>query len=278
MHNIVGNTPLIKIGDSIYAKLETYNPTGSIKDRLISYLVRRALERKEIGDNTILVEATSGNTGISLAAFGAALGLKTYIIMPENMSQERKTMLHLYGAELIEVPAGDFTQAIEKREEFLADHPTAWSPKQFENPENIECHFKTTALEIHNEIGDNWSYFVHGAGTGGTMMGVHRYITANELITKTALVVPAEYPHGIQGINDGKDFLLKKSLMDCEIVIKTCDAIARARAFCQQTGYLVGISSGANIIAAEKIRDIHSPTGIIVTMLSDRGERYLSIY
>ena len=278
---ICGGTPLIRVSEKIYAKLETYNPTGSVKDRMIAYVVGRALTLGSIDGNSILCEATSGNSGISLSAVAASLGLKCVIFMPSNMSDERKQMMRVYGAEIVEAPADDFDEAIKMRNEFLAKNTHAWSPMQFSNPVNIECHRQITAPEIHsqvNSMGKQWSTFIHGSGTGGTIEGVRQYISQNNLVTKVCMTIPAESPHGIQGIGDGRDFLADPDTMEQVISIKTQAAITRAKLFSKETGILVGISSGANLLAAEEYLLNNSVDGVVVTMLCDRGERYMSIY
>lgn len=284
---ICGNTPLIKISEKLYAKLETFNPTGSVKDRMISHVVDKAFGCGKIISNTIMCEATSGNSGISLAAISASMGLRCVIFMPSNMSEERKQMMKIYGAEIVEAPPSDFEAAIRMRDEFIAANPDAWSPMQFSNPENVECHQNNTAPEIAMAMwlmNEKWSAFIHGSGTGGTIEGIRRYLQApkgfikHPVDTKVCMVIPAESPHGIQGIGDGKDFLAKQSDMDGVIHVKTEDAIERAKSFARQTGLLVGISSGANLVASERWISENNPEGIVVTMLCDRGERYTSIY
>ena len=167
----VGNTPLVKISDNLYGKLETANPTGSVKDRMISYVVQCAVKSGEIKPTTLLVEATSGNTGIALSALGAAMGNKVQIVMPCNMSEERKQMMRAFGASILEVAASDFDAAIQKRNEILACVDDSWSPCQFENDDNIKCHMHKTAPEIYDQIPGSvpWSGFVSGVGTGGTI-------------------------------------------------------------------------------------------------------------
>lgn len=278
---ICGNTPLIKISDKLYAKLETYNPTGSVKDRMIGFVLDRAVSAGEITPNSILCEATSGNTGIALSAAAAAMGAECVIFMPSNMSEERKQMMRVFGANIIEVLPDDFDEAIRMRNAFVTHHSDAWSPMQFSNPANVECHKQITALEILkqvNDLGLKWSVFVHGSGTGGTIEGVRQFCVENLPRTKVIMTVPAESPHGIQGIGDGRDFLANPDDMDDVIKIKTKAAIARAKSFAKETGLLVGISSGANILAAEEYLNKQEIDGIIVTMLCDRGERYMSIY
>tara|TARA_Y100001937_G_scaffold106546_1_gene148263 strand:- start:1031 stop:1891 length:861 start_codon:yes stop_codon:yes gene_type:complete len=278
---IVGETPLIKISSKIYAKLETYNPAGSVKDRMITYVVDRARMFGKIKDNTILCDATSGNTGIALSMTAASMGLPCLIFMPGNMSEERKQMMRTYGAKIIEAPNDDFVGAIAMRDQYLKANENAWSPMQFSNQENVLCHQYQTAPEIHKQVIERkflWSAFIHGSGTGGTMEGIRRYKEVQNLRTKLCLVQPAESPHGIQGIADGKDFLFNSENADNIIPIKTEEAIERAKQFARETGILVGISSGANILASERYVKDRLISGIVVTMLCDRGERYMSIY
>jgi len=278
---LCGETPLVRIAPKIYGKLETYNPTGSVKDRMVSYVVSKAIQQKEILPGHVLCEATSGNTGIALSSIASSLGFECVIFMPSNMSEERKQMMRLFGTTIIEAPADDFEEAIRMRDVYIHHHQNAWSPLQFSNPNNVECHKNITAPEILrqvNETGESWSTFVHGSGTGGTIEGVRQFCVENSLGTQIIMTVPAESPHGIQGIGDGRDFLADSNDMDGIIEIKTNDAINRAKEFAKQTGLLVGISSGANILAAEEYLTKYDVEGIIVTMLCDRGERYMSIY
>ena len=276
--NICGATPLIKVSDRVYGKLETYSPTGSVKDRFITYADRRALLRGDINESTILCEATSGNTGIALSAAAASLGLKCVIFMPENMSEERRSMMRVYGAEIVSTPPSDFEYAIAMRNKFVEEHDNVWSPNQFENEENIQCHMNETAPEIAKQAGPAWAAFIHGSGTGGTIEGVRRFVTSERLPVEVHMVVPAEEKHGIQGIGDGRDFLADPEKMDGQIVISTQDAINRAKSFAKNTGILVGISAGANILASERWVQKNDPLGIVITMLCDRGERYMSIF
>lgn len=279
--SIVGETPLIKISNKIYAKLETYNPAGSVKDRMITYVVDRARLFGKINENSVLCDATSGNTGIALSMVAASMDLPCLIFMPGNMSEERKQMMKTYGAKIIEAPDNDFVGAIAMRDQYLKANEKAWSPMQFSNQDNVLCHQHQTAPEIHKQVIERkflWSAFIHGAGTGGTMEGIRRYKEVQNLRTKLCLVQPAESPHGIQGISDGKDFLFNSEDADKIILIKTEDAINRAKQFARETGILIGISSGANILASEKYTENRIMSGIVVTMLCDRGERYLSVY
>ncbi len=276
-------TPLIKVTDKIYAKLETYQPTGSVKDRMVSYIVDHAYKTNQImPGHTKFIEATSGNTGISLSAQAAKYGCDCEIIMPRNMSEQRKKMMRAFGARVIEVGDNDFKGAIALRDKMIKESKRfdVWSPYQFENPLNVRCHFETTADEICCQVTDLemlWDVFVHGAGTGGTMMGVKKYIDYHDLGVKCVLTTPAESAetHGIQGINDGADFLLDRKLMDNIITVSTGEAINRMNTFAKECGLLVGVSSGANLVAAETYVEKYNPKGIVITVLCDRGERYI---
>ena len=277
LKNLVGNTPLIELSSGILVKLETYNPTGSIKDRIISYIVRKAVESKEIKPGMTLVEATSGNTGIALSAMGSHIGHKVKIIMPSNMSEERKQMMRLFGAEIVEVAPHDFKGAITLRDQMVKEG--CWSPNQFENELNIECHFKTTADEIHRELqtaGEVWGAFVSGAGTGGTMMGIQKYVEWRGLGTQLIFMKPAEKEHGIQGVGDGGDYLLDQNLLTHTVEIKTQDAVKKSKSLSKQLGIPIGISGAANVLAAEWYEKNHLIHGKTVTILCDRGERYMS--
>lgn len=280
-NNLVGKTPLLKINDKLYAKLETYNPTGSVKDRTISYVVSEAIKRREINSSSIFCDATSGNTGISLSAIAAALGNKCVIFMPKNMSEERKQMMKVFGAQIVDAPPDDFAMSIQMRDQFLDETKNAWSPKQFSNPDNIKCHKVQTAPEIHDQLKSlnlSWDVFIHGSGTGGTIEGIRQYILEEGINTKVCMTMPSTSPHGIQGIGDGRNFLANPDNMADIIKIDTEDAILRAKDFAKSTGVLIGISSGANLLASEKYLQRNDVSGVIVTILCDRGERYMSIY
>ena len=279
MKHLIGNTPLVKISDKIYAKLETYNPSGSIKDRMAYYIITQAIKRGELKKGDTIVEATSGNTGIAMSMLGASLGYPVIIIMPRNMSEERKCMMRVYGAEIIEVGDNAFKDAIALRDEMCANNATYFNPRQFSNPDNIECHFKTTGVEIVKEMLE-LSAFIAGSGTGGTIMGVNKILKIMKSKAKVIQVQPEESnaTHGIQGINDGEDFLLDKSILDGVIYVKTADAIKRAKRLAKENGLLVGISAGANVLAAERWVAKNNPEHPVVTILCDRGERYFSCY
>ncbi len=288
LSNYIGNTPLIKITDKIYAKAELLNPTGSIKDRPASYIINDAEKNGLLKKGDTIIEATSGNMGISFAWLAAERGYNCKIVMPSNMSEERKQMLRLFGAELIEVDAGDFDGAIRLRNE-LSERNDWFNCNQFDSQLNIQSHIETTAKEIENqvrEIDATISGFITGTGTGGTLMGAGLSLKKTFPDMKVVAVEPDESPvmsggqpgiHGIQGIGDGSKFLVDLKYVDDIIRIKTEDAKERARQLSKETGIFVGISAGANILAAERYVEQNNPEGIVITFLCDRGERYLSI-
>ena len=290
LSNHIGNTPMIQIGKKLWAKAELFNPTGSIKDRPASHIINTAERNGTLLPGGTICEATSGNMGVSFAWLAAERGYKCVIIMPNNMSMERKKTLELYGAELIEVEAGAFDDAIALRDTMCEER--GWfNCNQFGNPLNIEAHVKTTAAEIikrfHGQYG-NEGYIealVTGTGTGGTLMGCKEGLKDIWPGLKIIAVEPDESPvmsggepglHGIQGIGDGSKFLVDMKAVNQVTRIKTEDAKSRARQLAKEHGIFVGISAGANILAAEKWIEDNNPTGIVVTFLCDRGDRYFS--
>lgn len=284
----IGNTPLIRISDKVYAKAELLNPTGSIKDRPASFIINDAEENGLLKKGDTIIEATSGNMGISFAWLASERGYRCKIVMPSNMSEERKQMLRLFGADLIEVDAGDFDGAIRLRNEMAIEN--GWfNCNQFDSELNILSHRETTAKEIMNqvtELGESISAFITGTGTGGTLMGAGLTLKTNFPYMDVVAVEPDESPvmsgglpglHGIQGIGDGSKFLVDLQHVDLIIRIGTEEAKDRARRLAKETGIFVGISAGANILAAERYVEQTNPEGIVVTFLCDRGERYLSL-
>ena len=286
----VGNTPLIpiRLGElTVWGKCEFMNPGGSVKDRMATYILNDAERRGLIKQGDTLIEATSGNTGIAFAMLSAERGYNMKIVMPSNMSEERKQMLKFYGAELIEVDAGDFDGAIELRNLLSAEHGY-FNCNQFHNPLNIEVHYKTTGPEIHKEYhyrSDVWPEgFVIGTGTGGTIMGAGKYLKEQVPGMHIVAVEPAESAvmsgecaglHGIQGIGDGSKFLVDMKHIDGIVTVSTECAKAVARRLALRHGLFVGISAGANVYAAfQWLRDNNKKNAI--TILCDRGERYLS--
>ena len=280
----VGNTPLIKLSDKLYGKFEAINPGGSIKDRPVKYILDNAEENKLIKKGDTIIEATSGNTGISLAMMCAERGYRCIIVMPSDMSVERKKMMEYFGAELIEVAEGDFDRAIELKSKIAKDN-NHFELNQFNNPLNIECHLNTTFKEIVSDTHfDSVSAFIAGTVTGGTLMGVQKGYDG--LSTKIIAVEPAESPvmsggekglHGIQGIGDGSKFLVDLDKVDGIIPISTEEAKERSLRLAKENGLFVGISAGANILASERWIKQNNPNGIVVTILCDRGERYFSV-
>ena len=287
LSRMIGNTPMIKISDKIYAKGEIFNPTGSIKDRPASYIINHAELMGQLKEGDTIIEATSGNMGISFAWLAAERGYKCKIVMPSNMSDERKQMLRLYGAELIEVDAGDFDGAIKLRDE-LSEKNGWFNCNQFDNPLNIKAHAEGTAREIIDffEKPDTFlEAVVTGTGTGGTLMGCKETLDRKYPMIKMIAVEPEESPvmsggepglHGIQGIGDGSKFLVDMNKVSEVLTVTTEEAKDRARKLAKETGIFVGISAGANILAAERWVEENKPDGCVVTFLCDRGERYLS--
>ena len=287
LSSVVGQTPLIKISERIFAKFEGQNPSGSIKDRMASYIINDAEKNNLIKKGDTIIEATSGNSGIAFAFLAAERGYKCIIIMPANMSEERKQMLRLYGAELIEVEDGKFDDAIALRNK-MAYENGYFNPNQFHNPLNIEAHERGTAVEILHQCKGRIAAFVDGTGTGGTLMGTSRVLKMYNHLMKVVAVEPAESPvmsggqpglHGIQGIGDGSKFMVDLKEVDDIIIISTADAKERAKRLAKEQGLFVGISSGANILASERLLEKYPEMkGNIITILCDRGERYLSCF
>jgi cysteine synthase A len=287
----VGNTPLLEIhtGDQyfVYAKAEFMNPSGSVKDRMATYIINDAEEKGLIKPGDTLCEATSGNTGIALSMLAAERGYKMEIVMPGNMSIERKQMFKSYDANLREVPDGDFDHAIMTRD-VMSKHHKWFNCNQFHNPLNIKAHYETTGPEIYKEYMEKGleppKAFIAGTGTGGTLMGTGKYLKEKWPDMKIIAVEPAESPvmsggepglHGIQGIGDGSKFLVDMDFVDEVVTVKTTDAKRKAKNLALE-GIFVGISSGANVLAAERWQWENEGDCNVVTILSDRGERYFS--
>lgn len=287
LSNFVGNTPLIQITDKIWAKAELMNPSGSIKDRMAINIISNAEKSGKLKKGDTIIEATSGNAGISFAWLAAERGYKIKIVMPSNMSQERKNILKYYGAELIEVGPGDFDGAINLRNK-LSQENNWFNTNQFSNQLNIDAHFNTTAVEILNQVEqDEISALVSGTGTGGTIMGCNKRLILKFPYMKTIAVEPEESPvmsggqpglHGIQGIGDGSKFLVDLSLIDKIYTVKTEDAKSKALQLTRELGLFIGISAGANIVASERFVKEFKPNGRVITFLCDRGDRYLSCF
>ena len=286
----MGQTPLIPIdidGVIIWGKAEFMNPSGSVKDRPIKNILTRAVENGLLSKGGTVVEATSGNAGISFAMYCAEMGFKCVIVMPSNMSEERKKMLRLYGAELIEVGPGDFDSAIKLRDE-LAEKNGWFNGNQFASPWNIEAHKEGTGVELFHQAISNKirpSAFVLGTGTGGTLMGAGETLKNFYYDMEIVAVEPSESPvmsggesglHGIQGIGDGSKFMVDLDFVDHIITISTEEATQMSRRLSKDYGIFVGISAGANVLASVKYGQKFDKTNIF-TILCDRGDRYLSI-
>ncbi|HEC1743969.1 TPA: cysteine synthase A [Campylobacter coli] len=288
VNELIGNTPIIqleKFGANLFAKCEFLNPSHSIKDRAAFEMIQNALNEGKIDSKTVIVEATSGNTGIALAMICADLGLQFIAVMPESMSLERRKMITLFGAKLELTPANlGMKGAVDKANEILKNTPNSFMPSQFENLANKNAHRKTTALEILNDLDNDLDIFVAGFGTGGTISGVGEvlkekldkiYIVAVEPLASPLLSKGEAGSHKIQGI--GANFIpsiLNKDIIDEIIAVSNEDAINTARELARN-GLMIGISSGANVFAASILAK-KFPDKKILTMLNDTAERYLS--
>ena len=280
--DMIGNTPMIKlnnIGNSnLYVKLEKYNPAGSIKDRAVYYMVENLEKNGLLKKGDVLVEATSGNTGIALSMIGSLKGYKVIIVMPETMSVERRTLMKAYGAELILTDGSlGMKGSIEKMNKLLSENSNYISLKQFDNEYNPLAHYETTGVEIYNQVKDI-DIFVCGVGTGGTISGVGKYLKEQNPNIKVVAVEPEGSPvisknkkgsHKIQGIGAG--FIPKnynKNVVDEVMTITDEESYEGVRIMAQKEGILVGISSGANIYAALKLCEMY-PDKKIVTVAPD---------
>jgi cysteine synthase A len=294
---LIGNTPLVRLNHvtaglkaEVVAKLEYFNPVSSVKDRLGVAMIVSAEEKGLINKDTVIVEPTSGNTGIGLAFVCAARGYRLILTMPETMSMERRKLLAVFGAELILTPGPEgMTGAIKKAEQLAAENPNYFMPQQFKNPANPEIHRLTTAEEIWRDTGGRADVLVAGVGTGGTITGVAGALKEKKPGFKAVAVEPAGSPvlsqgkpgpHKIQGIGAGfVPDVLRRNLIDEVITVTDEDAGETTRKLARQEGILAGISSGAAAWAALKVAARPENAGkLIVVILPDTGERYLSTW
>ena len=289
--DLIGNTPLLSLeettGIKLYAKAEFLNPGGSIKDRIALNMLEEAEKCGKLKPGMTIIEPTSGNTGIGLALCGVRKGYRVIIVMPENMSEERKKIIHALGAELVLTPPElSIGGSVAKAEEIASSSDEYFVPQQFENPANPNTHYKTTAREIVEQLGKKIDILVSGIGSGGTLQGIARYLLEQNPDCKIVAVEPKNVSallgdepglHQIQGIGDG--FI--PAVLDTKIItdiveVSDDDAIQTARDLARVQGLLVGTSSGANVWAAKQMAEKHGKDKVIVTVLPDRAERYFS--
>ena len=288
---LIGNTPLISLkklyGSNIFAKTEFLNPGGSIKDRIAKFMIEQAEKEGILKPSMTIMEATSGNTGIGLTLVGIQKGYRVVIVMPENMSDERKKIINLLGGELILTPSSENVQgALNEVKKHLKNNTNIFVPNQFTNINNPLIHYNTTAPEIWNQLEGNVDIFVSGIGSGGTLQGVGKFlkeknpnciITAVEPKNVSALLGHTPGFHKIQGIGDGFiPQVLDVSLINDVIMVTDEEAIETSKKIVKVAGALVGISAGANIWAAKKMAEKYGKDKNIVTILPDRAERYFS--
>jgi cysteine synthase len=284
--DLIGNTPLIRLKEEkVYAKAEFLNPGGSIKDRVALAMLEGAQRDGRLKPDSIIVEPTSGNTGIGIALVGRLKGYAVRIVMPENMSQERKKLITALGAELVLTPAEDsIGGAVERVREMAKEDPRVFVPQQFENPDNPRVHYEETAHELWRQMTGDIACFVAGVGSGGTLQGVGKFLKEHKPDVKLVAVEPKNVAallghepglHQIQGIGDGFiPDILDVAMVDDVIEVTDEDAIEVTRQMGRDHGLLVGISSGANVWAARQLAA--KIDGNIATVLPDRAERYFS--
>lgn len=294
---LVGNTPIIQLNNytknqgleaTLLAKLEYFNPAGSVKDRIAKAIIEDAIQQGKVNQDTVIIEPTSGNTGIGLSAVAASLGLRIIITMPETMSVERRNLMKAYGAELVLTDgAKGMKGAIAKADELAAQYPNSFIPGQFTNQVNPITHYRTTGPEIWKDTEGKVDIFVAGVGTGGTISGVGKYLKEQNKDIKIVAVEPANSPvlsggnpgpHKIQGIGAGfVPETLDTDIYDEIIQVENEDAFVAGRKIGREEGILVGISSGAAIWAATELAKRPENKGkTIVALLPDIGDRYLS--
>jgi cysteine synthase len=284
--DLIGNTPLVRLkGEDVYCKAEFLNPGGSVKDRVALAMLEGAQRDGKLKPDSIIVEPTSGNTGIGIALVGRLKGYRVRIVMPENMSEERKKLIKALGAELVLTAAKDGIEgAVRKATEMAAADKHIYMPQQFENPDNPRVHYEHTAVELWRQMSGDIDCFVAGVGSGGTLQGVGKYLREHKPGVKIVAVEPKNVSailghepglHQIQGIGDGFiPAVLDVKLVDEVVEVSDEDAIETTRRLGADCGLLVGISSGANVWAARQLKK--KIKGNVATVLPDRAERYFS--
>lgn len=292
---LIGQTPLVRLnrlspegGSTIYGKVESFNPGGSVKDRICLSMINEAERQGKLKPGGTIVEPTSGNTGIGLALVSAVRGYKLILVMPESMSMERASLLSSYGAQLVLTPAWEGMKgSIKEAESIVAQNPSYFMPDQFSNPANPAMHKKTTALEIWEALDGKVDAFVAAVGTGGTITGCGEVFKERNPKIRVIAVEPAGSPvlsggdpgpHKIQGIGAGfVPKVLNRTILDGVITVTDDEAYQTAKLLAKKEGLLVGISAGANVFASQKVAKELGPGKNIVTILCDTGERYISI-
>ena len=295
--DLIGNTPLLELSKTekkyglkakIIAKLEAFNPAGSIKDRIAYAMIKDALADGRINQDSTIIEPTSGNTGIGLAMVGAALGLKVIIVLPATMSEERRNTIKAYGAQLVVTDGSKGMKgSIAKAQELQAATPNSWIPNQFDNPSNVNIHYKTTGPEIWKDTDGSVDILVGGVGTGGTVSGAGHYLKGQKSSVKVIAVEPAASPvlsggkagpHKIQGIGPGFEAgNVKREYIDEIVTVSDEDALNIGREVAHAEGVFLGISGGAAIAAAINVAKRPENAGKnIVVVIPDSGDRYLS--
>lgn len=289
--DLIGNTPLISLeqttGLNLYAKAEFLNPGGSIKDRIALNMIEQAEKDGRLKPGMTIIEPTSGNTGIGLALCGVRKGYRVIIVMPENMSEERKKIIKALGAELVLTdPKLSIGGSVDKALEIASSSDNYFVPQQFQNPANPDIHYRTTAVELSEQLGKKIDIYVSGIGSGGTLQGIAKYLLEKNPDCKIVAVEPKNVSallgdepglHQIQGIGDGFiPDILDTSIITDIVEVSDDDAINTARELARVQGLLVGTSSGANVWAAKQMAEKYGKDKVIATVLADRAERYFS--
>lgn len=290
---LVGSTPMVKLSKlargieaAVFAKAEFLNPSGSVKDRIAVSMIEAAEREGILKSDSVIVEPTSGNTGIGLAMVAAVKGYRMVVVMPESMSMERRKIMKAFGAEIVLTPGGDMEIAVKRAEEMARENPKVFLPQQFKNPVNPEIHRINTGQEIIAQTGGRFDAFAAGIGTGGTLTGVAEALKRVNPDVKIVAVEPAECsvltgakcaPHKIEGIGDGFiPQVLRVDLIDEVITPTSEEACEMARKLAREEGILAGPSSGANVFAALKVAKDLGKGKVVVTVLPDSGQRYCS--